>query len=158
MSTLSRAGATRPAAGRCPGCPAHNRGSMPSTPARRIASLLVAAWCAVAAGLSAAAAGSDNTWTAAGAFAEKLSSPVFALAVDPADGRRTLAGTASGTIYVSSDGGASWKTVRKGAGHAVVALAFDPAHPGTLLAGTRGGGILRSADGGASWQAGPDSE
>jgi len=40
-------------------------------------------------------AGSDNTWAPAGALLEKLDSPVFALAVDPADGRRMLAGTAS---------------------------------------------------------------
>ena len=130
--------------------------------ARCAATLLLAAWCVAAAGIAAAvtaaAAGSDNTWTPAGAFVEKLNSPVFALTVDPADGRRLLAGTASGTIYLSSDGGASWKPVRSGAGHAVLALAFDPARPGALLAGTRGGGILRSADGGTSWQDQPGGE
>lgn len=136
---------------------------MPPTPARRIAIFLiatccVAACCVVAAGLTAAAAGSDDTWTPTGAFAEKLNSPIFALAVDPADGRRTLAGTTSGTIYLSTDRGASWKPARRGSGHAVLALAFDPARPGTLLAGTAGEGILRSADGGQSWQAQPGAE
>jgi photosystem II stability/assembly factor-like uncharacterized protein len=126
---------------------------MSLTPPRRIASLLIAACCVLAAGITAAAAGSDNTWTPAGAFVEKLNSPIFALAVDPADGRRTLAGTATGTIYLSTDGGASWKSVEKDAGHAVLALAFDPTRPGTVLAGTRGGGILHSGDGGQSWQA-----
>jgi photosystem II stability/assembly factor-like uncharacterized protein len=125
---------------------------MPLSLARRTASFLVAACCVVAAGITASAAGPDNTWTPAGAFVEKLNSPVFALAVDPADGRRTLAGTASGTIYLSSDGGASWRPVRGGSGHAVLALAFDPARPGTLLAGTGGAGILRSTDGGTNWQ------
>src|SRR5205814_3119255 len=108
--------------------------------------------------LTAMAAGSDNTWAPAGAFVEKLNSPIFALAVDPADGRRTLAGTASGTIYLSPDGGASWRPARRSSGHAVLALAFDPARPGTLLAGTRGAGIWRSLDAGLSWQPQQGSE
>lgn len=125
---------------------------MSLTLVRLAATFLVAGYGVVAAGLTPLAAGSDNTWAPAGAFVEKLNSPVFALAVDPADGRRTLAGTASGTIYLSPDGGTSWKQVRKSSGHAVLALAFDPARPGTLLAGTRGAGIWRSADAGLSWQ------
>jgi photosystem II stability/assembly factor-like uncharacterized protein len=125
---------------------------------RLAASVFVAAYGAVAAGLTAAAAGSDNTWVPAGAIVESLNSPVFALAVDPADGRRTLAGTASGTIYLSRDGGASWRPVRKSSGHAVLALAFDPARPGTLLAGTRGAGIWRSVDAGLNWQSQQGSE
>ncbi len=131
---------------------------MSPTLVRRAASVLVAGCAAVVAGLTAMAAGSDNTWAPAGAFAEKLNGPVFALAVDPADGRRTLAGTASGTIYLSPDGGASWRPVRKSSGHAVLALAFDPARPGTLLAGTRGAGIWRSVDAGLSWQSEQGSE
>ncbi len=125
---------------------------MSLTLVRRAATVLVAGYGAVAAGLTALAAGSDNTWAPAGAFIEKLNSPVFALAIDPADGRRTLAGTASGTIYLSPNGGASWRPVRKSSGHAVLALAFDPARPGTLLAGTRSAGIWRSGDAGLSWQ------
>ena len=131
---------------------------MPLTLARRAASILIAGCWAVAACLTATAAGPDNTWAPAGAFVERLNSPVFALAVDPADGRRTVAGTASGTIYSSSDGGASWRPVRKGSGRAVLALAFDPARPGTLLAGTRGGGIWRSVDAGLNWQSQQGSE
>src|SRR5438045_8835775 len=79
--------------------PMHNRRrTMSLTVVRRAASVLAAGCFAVAAGLTAMAAGSDNTWAPAGAFVEKLNSPIFALAVDPADGRRTLAGTATGTI------------------------------------------------------------
>src|SRR5215472_13915743 len=131
---------------------------MPVTLVRRAASVLAACGCVLAVCLTAAAASSDNTWAPAGAFGEKQSSPVFALAVDPADGRRTLAGTAAGTIYLSTDGCAHWTPARRSPGHAVLALAFDPARPGTVLAGTDGGGILRSADAGLSWQPQPGGE
>ncbi len=106
----------------------------------------------LAASLVPFAASSDSTWAATAALPEKLDSPVFALAVDPADGRRLLVGTPSGAIYLSIDSGAAWRPVRRSSGGAVLALAFDPAAPGALLAGTRGAGVLRSADGGASWQ------
>ena len=131
---------------------------MSLTLVRLVATFFVAGYGVLAVGLTPVAAASDNTWAPAGAFAEKLNSPVFALAVDPTDNRRTLAGTASGTIYLSPDAGASWKPVRKSSGHAVLALAFDPARPGTILAGTRGAGIWRSADNGLRWQPQPGSE
>lgn len=131
---------------------------MRQTLVRLVATVILAGCGVVATGLAPLAAGPDDTWTPGAALPERLNSPVFALAVDPADGRRMLAGTDAGTIYLSPDGGASWRPVRKGSGHGVLALAFDPAKPGTLLAGTRGGGIVRSADGGASWQAQPGSE
>jgi photosystem II stability/assembly factor-like uncharacterized protein len=68
-----------------------------------------------------------------------------------------LAGTLGGSIYLSPDGGTSWRQVRKSPGHAVLVLAFDPARPSTLLAGTRAG-IWRSSDAGLSWQSQPGSE
>src|SRR5215510_14768314 len=125
---------------------------------RLVATFFVAVYGGVVSGAMGLAAGSDNTWAPAGAFLEKLDGPVFALAVDPADGRRTLAGTASGAIYLSPDGGTSWRQVRKSSGRAVLALAFDPARPGTLLAGTRGEGIWRTVDTGLSWQTQPGTE
>ena len=131
---------------------------MSLTVMRLIATFFVAGYGVVATSLTPLAASSDNTWSPAGAFTEKLTSPVFALAVDPADSRRILAGTASGTVQLSSDGGATWRPVRKSAGHAVMALDFDPARPGTLLAGTRGGGISLSVDGGLNWQSRQGSE
>ena len=125
---------------------------------RLVATFFVAVYGGVVSGAMVLAAGSDNTWAPAGAFLEKLDGPVFAIAVDPADGRRTLAGTASGAIYLSPDGGTSWRQVRKSSGRAVLALAFDPARPGTLLAGTRGAGIWRTVDAGLSWQTQPGTE
>ena len=91
-------------------------------------------------------------WLAAAPLPEKLDGPIFALAVDPADGRQVLAGTGRGSIYRSGNGGASWTPARRGLRGAVLALAFDPQRPRTVLAGTRGGGVWRSVDGGLSWQ------
>lgn len=119
---------------------------------RLVATFFVAVCGLLVTGLSVVAAGPDNTWTPAGAVLETQDSPVFALAVDPADGRRMLAGTASGAIYLSADAGTSWKQVRKSSGRAVLTLAFDPGRPGTLLAGTRGAGVWRSVDAGLTWQ------
>ena len=125
---------------------------------RLIAAAVLAGCGAVGAGLAALAAGPNDTWTPAGVLGERLTSPVFALAVDPADGRRVLAGTASGAIYLSADGGASWRSVRRGSGHAVLALAFDPARRDAILAGTSGAGIWRSGDAGQSWQSQPGTD
>jgi hypothetical protein len=112
----------------------------------------------IAAGLSAAAAGSTDTWARAGVLPERLDAPVFALAIDPAEGRNLVAGTAAGTILRSADGGATWRSVRTRLGRGVAALAFDPARPGVVLAGTRGAGIWRSGDDGLSWQQQPGTE
>ncbi len=115
----------------------------------------------LAAGLTASAAGPDDTWAPAAALPDRLDSPVFALAVNPAEGRQVLAGAATaagGAIYRSGDGGATWQPVRAGLGHGVAVLAFDPRRPGVALAGTRGAGIWRSADGGLSWQSQPGAE
>jgi hypothetical protein len=125
---------------------------------RLVATFFVAFYGVGVSGVTARAVGSDNTWAPAGAFLEKPDGPVFALAVDPTDGRRTLAGTASGAIYLSPDGGTTWRQVRKSSGRAVLALAFDPGRPGTLLAGTRGAGIWRSVDAGLNWQTQQGSE
>ncbi|MGH7777076.1 MAG: WD40/YVTN/BNR-like repeat-containing protein [Candidatus Dormibacterales bacterium] len=86
-----------------------------------------------------------------------LSQPVFALAADPAGGA-LLVGTASGGIFRSGDGGASWSTVWHGPGHAVQVIAFSPVTPGLVLAGTRGDGVLVSSDAGITWRVDPGAE
>ena len=78
---------------------------------------------------------------------------MLALAVNPTDARQVLAGTMTGEIYRTTDGGASWRLVKGGLGRGVVALAFNPFKPGLVLAGTRGSGVWRSVDAGATWQA-----
>jgi photosystem II stability/assembly factor-like uncharacterized protein len=77
---------------------------------------------------------------------------VYSLAVDPRnpDGVYAIAGTrfgGPGTLYKSTDGGATWRTL--GAGSGLEAVALDPEHPGTVYAG--GSSLLRSTDGGRTW-------
>jgi len=107
-------------------------------------------WALAASGI--AAAGSDDVWAPLGALPVRQDGPVFALAADPADGHRLLAGTSGGAVLRSGDGGATWRVVRSGLGRGVSALAFDPGRPGVVLAGTRGAGVWLSADDGVSWQ------
>src|SRR5438034_4044896 len=102
-----------------------------ATLAFAVAALLVAV-----AALPAAAAGpTDSTWVTLAHPADRLGSPVFALAVSPSDSRLVLVGTAEGSIYRSSDGGGSWKEVHHEAAHAVLTLAFNGYQPGLVLAG-----------------------
>lgn len=101
---------------------------------------------------ASAVAGVDGAWVPAGPMPAGLDAPVFALAADPSGGGLLLAGTETGVILRSADGGASWTATRPGLGRGVAALSFDPDHPGVVLAGTRGAGVWRSTDGGATWQ------
>jgi photosystem II stability/assembly factor-like uncharacterized protein len=95
----------------------------------------------------------DSTWTPLGILPESLDSPVFALAVSPQDGQQVLAGTQSGSIYRSVDGGADWQLVRHADGHPVTTLAFNPYRPGQIFAGIRRSGIWVSSDNGQTWSA-----
>jgi photosystem II stability/assembly factor-like uncharacterized protein len=117
----------------------------------------VAALAAAATGAGAAATAAPprpaDTWVPLAALPEHADGPVLALAADPANAERVVVGTASGSIYVSSDGGASWRRTAGGLGRGVTALAFDPSASETVLAGTRGDGAWRSRDGGQSWRA-----
>jgi hypothetical protein len=112
---------------------------------------------ALAAGV-VAAAGADDTWAPLGALPARSGGPVFALAADPADGHRLLAGTSGGVLLRSADRGATWIAVRSGLGRGVAALAFVPGRPGVALAGTRGAGVWLSADDGLTWQRQPGTE
>jgi photosystem II stability/assembly factor-like uncharacterized protein len=79
--------------------------------------------------------------------------PVLALAADPNTPARVIYGTATGDVYRSSDGGATFSRVASGLGKGVSVLAFDPIEPTHVLAGTKGAGIWRSDDSGGTWQA-----
>jgi hypothetical protein len=91
-----------------------------------------------------------DTWVPAASLPARGAGTVLALAVDPSDAGRVLAGTTGGAIDLSTDGGASWRRVRSGLAGGVLALAFDPFASGVVLAGT-GNGIWASKDGGVSW-------
>lgn len=76
---------------------------------------------------------------------------VSALAIDPGDANRILAGgvrEGQGTIALSLDGGQTWQ--RTDDLDAVLSLAFDPKNPGQAYAAA-GGVIWSSNDGGSTW-------
>ena len=77
---------------------------------------------------------------------------MFALAVDPTDAHRVIAGNSQGSLLRSSDSGSTWSTVHNGRA-ALTTIVFSPYTAGLVLAGTRGSGALISTDGGAKWSA-----
>ncbi|QDF98028.1 glycosyl hydrolase [Azoarcus sp. DD4] len=80
---------------------------------------------------------------------------VRAIAVDPSDPARILAGADAG-MCLSTDGGAHFSRVDSPMnGLTVWAIAFDPANPKNVYAGTGAPSrarMFRSTDGGLSWQ------
>ena len=85
---------------------------------------------------------------------------VRALAVDPRNPHRLLAGTGSGGLWISPDDGATWSANNDFLPNlSISALAFDPRNPSTVYAGTGeasaglvGVGVFKSVDGGNTWQ------
>ena len=79
---------------------------------------------------------------------------VQALALDPANPLNVFAGTASGGVFRSTDGGATWKASPDMVNTDVRRVAVDPKDPKHVLAGTNGGGLWASRDGGVTfkWQ------
>ena len=126
-------------------------GRLVSLFASRLLATLVALWVIAIAVLNVAAdALPDSTWVALKPLPHQGRTPIFALAVDPADSQLLLAGNSAGSLLRSTNGGTSWSTVHTGS-VALTTINFDPYLAHVVLAGTRGGGALASKDGGASW-------
>jgi photosystem II stability/assembly factor-like uncharacterized protein len=81
---------------------------------------------------------------------------VDSLEVDRADPKTLFAGVwmmdrPSGGVYISHDGGETWKESAEMDGQAVLSLAESQTHPQELVAGTLQG-VYRSDDGGVHWR------
>lgn len=92
-----------------------------------------------------------------------MSGRITAIQVDPRDENHIFAGSASGGLWESNNGGTSWQCIfNNEAVSSVGALALDPQNPDLIWVGTGegnprnsntgGAGIYRSIDGGKSWQ------
>lgn len=77
----------------------------------------------------------------------------FAFAVDPVDAQIVYAGTQTGGVHRSTDGGAHWSKRSTNLDAFVMSLAIDPADGQHLLAGTDAKGVYVSHDAGATWTA-----
>ncbi len=128
-------------------------GRLVSLSSRRLAATLVALIGAfiVSAGAIAETL-PDSTWVGLTQLPQQGRSPVFALAVDPADNHLVIAGSSQGSLLRTTDGGSTWTTVHTGRA-ALTTIVFSPNTAGMVLAGTRGGGALISTDAGAKWSA-----
>jgi photosystem II stability/assembly factor-like uncharacterized protein len=84
-----------------------------------------------------------------------------ALAADPRNPDHLYAGTATGQVYVSQDGGRQWSrvsTLSAPSNWVVDNLVVDPAtsqvvYAGMWSLGSGGGGVFKSSDGGRTWPA-----
>jgi photosystem II stability/assembly factor-like uncharacterized protein len=84
---------------------------------------------------------------------------VHSVAYSPLDPEVAIAGTSAGQVYLSRDGGGSWRHAGRVfplPGWVVASLQFDPNRPSRVWAALRGvwggGGLVRSDDLGGSWQ------
>lgn len=102
----------------------------------------------------------SSSWTALGPG--NIGGRVRAILVHPTLSNKLWAGSVSGGIWVSSDGGASWAPVNDFMGNlSITSLVMDPSNSNVIYATTgegfynadakRGAGIFRSIDGGVSW-------
>jgi len=79
------------------------------------------------------------------------------VAVDPRDPRRVYVGTMDDGLFVTDDGGVSWREAGAGlVDQRVLSVAVSPSHQeagvSVVYAGTEPSNLYRSEDGGRSWQ------
>ncbi len=83
---------------------------------------------------------------------------IHALATDPTNPNTVYAGSEGGSVFKSTDGGATWTTVNSGLAYSGIScpvrkFLVDPTTPTTLYLGSYGAGVFKSTDGGLSWKA-----
>jgi photosystem II stability/assembly factor-like uncharacterized protein len=96
-------------------------------------------------------------WTALGPG--NVGGRIRAIVIDPRDPNRIFVGAATGGIWLSTNGGASFAPVDDFMGNiAIGSMAIDPNNPNIMYAGTgesftglSGIGMFKSTDGGLSW-------
>jgi uncharacterized protein (TIGR03437 family) len=86
-----------------------------------------------------------DTWASVGTG---LSGAITYLTVDPTEGGRLFASTAT-AFYLSEDGGVTWTNVLNSPAWTVT---IDPGDPSRVYATARTQGVFRSSDGGHTWQ------
>ncbi|HUQ81663.1 MAG TPA: dockerin type I domain-containing protein [Gemmatimonadaceae bacterium] len=98
----------------------------------------------------------DGYWTSAPQSDEGR---ITSIAVHPTNSQIAIAGSASGGVWRTTSGGASWTPVTDNqCSLATGSVAFDPVNPSIVYVGTGevgtawyGCGVLRSTDGGNTW-------
>ena len=104
---------------------------------------------------------SSEQWTALGPG--NIGGRIRTIAISPTNPDKIWIGAALGGIWVSSDGGQSWRAVNDFmASVAVSTIVIDPKNPSIMYAGTgegffnadaiRGAGVFKSVDEGETWQ------
>jgi photosystem II stability/assembly factor-like uncharacterized protein len=77
-----------------------------------------------------------------------------ALAIDPANPQKVIAGAVDG-LYISSDGGKNWTKAESGAigggNFVALSIAIDPSNPDVIYSGTLANKLLKSRDSGTTW-------
>jgi photosystem II stability/assembly factor-like uncharacterized protein len=77
---------------------------------------------------------------------------VTVVAIDPLHPTIVVAYSEDGTIFRTTNGGASWTNVGDTGGETPRSITFDPINPGTVIAGGDAGDLFTSGDDGATWQ------
>ncbi len=96
-----------------------------------------------------------NQWTGSGPNGGLMT----VLVIDPGNPSTLYAGTQSGGVFKSTNGGVSWNPVNIGlTDNTIYALAIEPAfgpfvglYNSTIYAGTAVDGVFKSTNGGATW-------
>ncbi len=91
----------------------------------------------------------NRTWSTM-YFETRTDKAITSLALDPSDGKNVYAGTSTGDLVRSADGGGTWVTVNRFKSE-VKKILIAPYDPKIVYIGTKSSGIWKSGDAGATW-------